>query len=387
MILGILLIIVSIVGIIFFLKPHIIKGLKMSYRSKRLGPAIDEMSAFENRLIHAGDPSPWIYAEDFQSVTLSTESLGKLEALESTAFLVIQHEKIHFEKYWPPFDESKVTNSFSVAKSIVATLIGIAIKEGLLRLDDPVAKYVNSFKSTPKDKITIRHMLQMSSGLKWIESEGGALSHNAEAYYGDDLQTLIDKLEVRRPPGEVFRYASGNTQVLAMVLASASGTTISEFASTKLWTPIQAEHDSFWNLDHKNGMEKAFCCFYATPRDFAKVGQLCLNNGKWNKQQIVDPSYIRKALTPVMLPDVLLKRPNDIYGFSLVVGELPPTTFFYARGIRGQYIICNPELDLVIVRMGHKRNPVDYQHGHPPDLFDHINAALEIIMPSTAIAP
>jgi CubicO group peptidase (beta-lactamase class C family) len=359
----------------------------MSYRSKRLGPAIDEMSAFENRMIPAGDPRPWAYAENFQSATLSTDALAKLEELESTAFLVIQHEKIHFEKYWSPFDDSKVTNSFSVAKSIVATLMGIAIKEGLLRLDDPVAKYLNSFVSPPKDKITIRHLLQMSSGLKWVESEVGALSHNAEAYYGDDLRTLIDKLEVRRSPGEVFRYASGNTQVLAMVLANAVGTSISEFASTKLWTPIQAEHDAFWNLDHENGMEKAFCCFYATPRDFAKIGQLYLNNGKCNNQQILDPSFIRKALTPVMLPDVLLKRPNDIYGLHWWLVSHRQLHFFYARGIRGQYIICNPELDLVIVRMGHKRNPVDYQHGHPPDLFDHINAALEIIMPSTAIAP
>jgi CubicO group peptidase (beta-lactamase class C family) len=382
MILVLVILILLVVVLFFAFRPYIVKGLLMSVKSGRLGPAINEMAAFKNRIIRKQKPEPWAHSIDLENSHLSSEALEKLEILDTTAFLVIRNRKICFEKYWQPFDKDTISNSFSVAKSIVATLIGIAIRKRLIHLDDPVASYIPSFQTPPKDRITIRHLLQMSSGLKWIESEGSALSHNAEAYYGENLLTLIDKLEVRRPAGEVFRYASGNTQILAMVIAQASKMTLSEFASQELWSPIRAEHDAWWNLDHKDGMEKAFCCFYATPRDFARVGQLYLNDGQWGNQSILEPAFIREALSPVLLPDIWLNRPNDIYGMHWWLVRHRGYDFFYARGIRGQYIICNKQLELIIVRMGHKRNPVDRQHGHPPDLFDHINAGLEIIMPN-----
>lgn len=387
MMLWISLIIGATLIALFTLRPYLIKGLLMSWRSGRLGPAINEMSAFENRQIRHKTGEPWQTAPSLKDKILSSSAIEKLDALDTTAFLVIKDQKICYERYWGSFDANTPSNSFSVAKSIVATLVGIAIKDGLLSLADPLSKFLPSFKEGTKAQITIQHLLQMSSGLKWVESEGSALSHNAEAYYGDDLETLVNKLEVRRGPGEVFRYASGNTQVLGMVLAKVAGCTLSEYTSQKLWSKIGAEQDAYWNLDHKGGMEKAFCCFYATPRDFARIGQLYLNEGSWNGAQIVDPGFIHLALSPVLLPDIWLRRKNDVYGLHWWLARHRDLDFFYARGIRGQYIICNREHNLVIVRMGHKRNPVDHQQGHPPDLFDHINAALEIIMSSSAIAP
>ena len=383
------ILLIILLGLLIFviLRPYLLKGILMSWRSGRFGPAIDEMSAFENRAISKGQSQPWDIQIDQSIKTLSDGALEKLEALKTTSFLVIQDEKMLYEKYWEPFTMNTVSNSFSVAKSIVVTLAGIAVKDKIISLEDPVAKYLPSFDSPPKDRITIRHLLQMSSGLKWTESEGSALSHNAEAYYGNDLQTMITGLEVRRAPGQVFRYASGNTQVLGMVLTKATGLTLSKYASIKLWSKIGAEQDAFWNLDRKGGMEKAFCCFYATPRDFGRIGQLYLNGGQWNGESILSPSFIEEALSPVLLPDIWLNRLNDVYGLHWWLAKHRGMDFFYARGIRGQYIICNKEHRLVIVRMGHKRNPVDHQLGHPPDLFDHINAALEIIISSSAIAP
>jgi len=387
MILWIILTLLALIIAFFTLRPYVIKGLIMSWRSGRLGPGIDDMSAFDNRQIPKKIGRPWQVDPSIEEKKLSSATLEKLNNLDTTAFLVIKDKKICYEKYWSPFDVNTPSNSFSVAKSIVATLTGIAIKEQLLNLDDPVGAYLASFEESPKNRITIRHLLQMSSGLKWVESEGSALSHNAEAYYGDDLETLVNKLEVRRSPGEVFRYASGNTQVLGMVLAKVTGCTLSEYAAQKLWSKIGAEQDAYWNLDHKGGIEKAFCCFYATPRDFARIGQLYLDQGVWDGVQLVDHDFLKEALSPVLLPDIWLKRKNDIYGLHWWLAKHRDMDFFYARGIRGQYIICNREHNLVIVRMGHKRNPVDHQQGHPPDLFDHINAALEIIISSSAIAP
>ena len=376
-----------IIGVSVFLysKSYILKGVKMSLKSRRIGPAIDEMSGFDNRVVHPGKSLPWEQLESPRNLT--AESIHKLEKIDSTAFLVIKDEKIYCEKYWEPCSRSSVSNSFSVAKSVVSTLIGVAMKENLLKISDPVSKHLKSFETDGKENITIEHLLQMSSGLKWTESEGSALSHNAEAYYGDDLQTMINKIRLRRPPGQDYRYASGNTQILAMVLAEVTGMTLSEYASQKLWKVLGAEYPAYWNLDRKEGMEKAFCCLYAAPSDLARLGQLYLNHGSWNGEEVLSASFIEKSLMPTHLQDVLLRKPNDIYGMHWWLVSHRGYDFFYARGIRGQYIICNQQLNLVIVRMGHKRNPVDHRNGHPPDLFDHINAGLEIIISGPAIAP
>ena len=382
-VIGLLLIAVIIV----IRRPFLIKGLNMSLKSGRFGPAIDELSAFHNRTIPAAKPEEWSYHNHTNVARLTKRAQEKLEALNTTSFLVVKDHRILFEKYWPPTTESTIINSFSVAKSIVVTMVGIAVRDNLLKLDDKVAQFLDSFRTNEKENITIEHLLRMTSGLKWIESEGSAFSHNAEAYYGRSLESLINGLEVRRPPGQVYRYASGNTQVLAMVLAKVSKMSLSQYTSKELWTPIGAQHNAYWNLDRPDGIEKAFCCFYATPKDFAKIGQLYLDDGKWNDQRIISREFIDHVLQPSNMPDIWLNKPNDIYGMHWWLVKHTGLDFFYARGIRGQYVICNKQHNMVIVRMGHRRNPVDRHHGHPPDLFDHINAGLEIITSSPAIAP
>lgn len=368
-------------------KPFLWRGVLLSFKAGRFGPAIDEMSAFENRIVKTNNPQPWKPRQGHESRRVSDQALAKLETLATTSFLVIKDEQIWCEQYWPPTTQHTVINSFSVAKSIVSTLVGIAIHEGLLQLDDPVARHLESFQTAGKEEITIEHLLRMTSGLRWLESEG-AFSHNAEAYYGDSLDNLITNLAVRRPPGQVYRYASGNTQVLAMVLEKVTKMTLSRYASLKLWSVVGAEDNAYWNLDRKNGREKAFCCFYATARDFAKIGQLYLNNGYWQQgHPILPQSFITQSLQAKPMPDIWLNQTNRIYGMHWWLVQHAGYDFFYARGIRGQYIICNRELNLIIVRLGHRRNPVDRHTGHPPDLFDHINAGLEIIMSSPTIAP
>ncbi len=363
------------------------RGLKMAYRSGRLGPSIDELNAFSNRSVKCGIPAPWEKDSNYNSITLTESATAKLEKLRTTSFLVIKDEKILFEKYWKPFAKNTPINSFSIAKSIVCALVGIAVREGYLKLDDPVGLYLDAFRKNKKELITIEHLLRMCSGLEWIESEGNPISHNAQAYYGTDLEKLIIGLNVSRPPGEVYRYVSGNTQILAMVITKVSDMTLSDFAAKKLWKKIGAEKDAHWNLDRKNGVEKAFCCFYATPSDFARLGQLYLNKGKWGDLQIIPEQFIDQCLEPDHRHDIWINKPNTHYGMHWWLVNHLGYKFFYARGIRGQYIICNKKLRLVVVRMGHKRNPVDRHNGHPPDLFDHINAAMEIITPVTAIAP
>ncbi|NND05958.1 MAG: serine hydrolase [Saprospiraceae bacterium] len=359
-------------------RPFVLRSLRMAYHSGRLGPAIDEQHQFANKQIVASDPKSWKLHPAFGTLTLPSKSVKVNEDLGTTAFLVLYKKQLLFEQYWPPFSADVPTNSFSVAKSVVSTLIGFSAREGILDLDDPVANYLQGFRKNGKEQITIRHLLTMSSGLSWNESEGNLFSDNAEAYYGWDTAAMINRLRVERTPGEVFEYASINTQILAQLLKVVTGESVAELVQNWLWPVIGSEHDAFWNLDRPGGEEKAFCCLYAVPRDFARLGQLYLNGGSWNGTQLIDPSFVDASWTALPLFDSWTNQTNASYGMHWWMASYQGHTYYYARGIRGQYVICDKARDLIIVRIGHRRNPVDRHHGHPPDLFDHIYAGVEI---------
>ncbi len=362
----------------------VFKALRMSIASGRLGPDITEKEQFANRIIKAKHAQPWQKHRDYDQLRMPAKYDQVHDRLGTAAFLVIHGSELKFEKYWPGYSPNTTINAFSVAKSVVGALIGILIEQKMVALDDTIGQLLPEIASGGKGSITIQHLLMMSSGLGWIESEVHPFSHNARAYYGNDLVSLVKELRGRRRAGEVYRYVSGNTQILAMIIQRVTNMTLSEFTEKELWSKIGCTSNAYWNLDQKNGMEKAFCCLYATPRDFARLGQLYLQEGIWNGIQLVPKDYIVQSLIPFRHLDVWRNKPNDIYGWHWWITEHHGKEFFYARGIRGQYVICQKELELVIVRMGKNRNPVDRHTGHPPDLFDHIDAGIEIIRSNPA---
>lgn len=137
----------------------------------------------------------------------------------------------------------------------------------------------------------------MSSGLNWDESYSSLFSKTTEAYYGDDLKHQVLKLKVIKDPGTVFEYMSCNTVLLSLIINKTTGKSISEFASEKLWMPIHATQPAYWSLDHNDGIEKSYCCFYSSARDFAKVGKLVLDSGRWEGKQIVSKEFLNEMLT------------------------------------------------------------------------------------------
>ncbi len=357
---------------------YILRGVWHTYLSGSTGPGIDESDIFYNRKVEANDPAPWPNHEMIGKPMLTDKATAQLEEIETVSFLVFKDGKMLFEQYWPYFNKDHKTNSFSAVKSFVGVLIGIAIEEGKIEsLDQPVGDFLEDFKEGDKSKITIRDVITMSSGLDWVESGGNPYSDNAEAYYGWDLRGQIEGLNVEEEPGKVFKYKSGNTQILGFILKAATGKDVATYMSEKLWTPLQAESDALWNLDDENGDEKAFCCFYSTPRDFARVGQLYLQNGKWGDQQIVSESFIKECTSPADLLEEDGSQ-NKRYGLHWWVAEYENQPFYYCRGILGQYIIVLPHENMVIVRTGWKRKDVA-KDGHPADLWTHIEAALELI--------
>jgi CubicO group peptidase (beta-lactamase class C family) len=341
---------------------------------------IDDNILFENRVIPNGKKcDAWALGKDYNKIAMPELLAAQHARLHSIAYLVIKNDSIRFEKYWEGYDSAKLSGSFSMAKTFVSIMAGIAIDEGKIKsIDQPVADFLPEFKSGENSKVTIRHLLTMSSGLNWDESYANPLSKTTEAYYGNDLHKVIADLKVVDPPGKIFKYLSGNTQVLAFVLKKATGKTLSEYASEKLWKPMGADHAALWNLDKADGMEKAYCCFYSNARDFARFGKLYLNKGKWGDRQLVSEKYVEASLKPADLKYDNGQK-NSCYGFSWwLLPNYKGHSVFYARGILGQYIIVVPDLKMIVVRLGKKRADRDPNDKHNPDVYTYIDGALEM---------
>jgi CubicO group peptidase (beta-lactamase class C family) len=151
---------------------------------------------------------------------------------------------------------------------------------------------------------------------------------------------------------------------------------VSDYASEKLWQPIEAERDAYWSLDHKDGDEKVYCCFNSNVRDFARVGKLFLDSGRWNGKQVVPEKYVMESIQPA--PTLDEGSPNKRYGYSWwIMPNYKGHNIFYARGVLGQYIVIIPDLKIIVVRLGKMRELSD-ENGHPIDLYWYIDAALEI---------
>lgn len=319
---------------------------------------IDDLDLFYSRTVEAGKGEPWATGSDYNKKQLTPELRKTLEKYKTVAFLVVQNDSIRLEEYWDNYNKNSLSNSFSMAKSFVSILVGIALDEGKIKsLDQPVCDFLPEFCGENEKQLTIRHLLIMSSGLNWDESYTSLFGPTTRAYYDTDLPDQVLSLKVVDTPGKELNYMSSNTELLALVLTKATGTTLSDYASEKLWKPIGAESDASWSLDNKDGMEKAYCCFYSNARDFARIGKLYLNNGKWNGKQIVSEHYVRESITPSAITDN--GNPNKIYGYQWWITEHAGKKIFYARGILGQYIFVIPELNLVFVRLGHIRGEKD----------------------------
>jgi len=341
---------------------------------------IDDNKIFEQRVVAAPKVAqPWPKAVDYNRLPVPEELARLHRDLSSVAFLVVKDGSLLHEQYWDGYADTSRSNSFSMAKSIVSMLVGIAIKDGKIQsVEQPVGDFLPEFREGAKAKIKIRHLLWMSSGLNWDESYINPFSMTTEAYYGTNLKKIIDRLEAVAEPGQAFTYKSGDTQVLGFVLQAATGKSLSELAGEKLWKPLGAMHNAEWSVDKPDGMEKAYCCFFSNARDFARLGQLYLHNGLWNGDTLVPPAYVKASLTPSGLPKATDGSKVDFYGYHWwLMPGYKGQDIFYARGILGQYVIVIPEKELIIVRLGKERGEV--VSNHPSDVRVMVDAVNKMV--------
>lgn len=318
---------------------------------------IDDYEIFTNDTVATSTPQPWPMAPNYNAVKMPDSLNTLLDQTKTVALAVIKDGAMLYEKYWDGYSDSSLSGSFSVAKSITSLLIGAAIKEGKIKsVDEPVSNYLDGFNEGLAAKLTIKHLLTMSSGSNWDESYSNPLSVTTEAYYGSNLAKIVKNVKIIKEPGTYHDYKSGDTGLLGLIVEKTTGKSLSEYASEKLWQPMGAEHAALWSTDKKKGVAKAYCCFNTNARDFARIGQLMLDSGRWKGNAIIDSAYYTQSVNACKIPDEK-GVPCTYYGYQWWIADAYPGVF-YARGILGQYIIIIPSKKVVIVRLGHKRSEI-----------------------------
>ncbi len=336
---------------------------------------IDDYKKFSNHTVAVGVPKPWKLSADYNKTTYPDSLNNLMERLGTVGLLMVRNDSVVSEKYWDGYSDSSLSGSFSMAKSITSLLIGAAIKEGKIgSVNDATGKYLPEFSEGDKSKIKIIDLLTMSSGTDWKESYIDPFSVTTEAYYGPDVYKTATGVKAVNPPGTIHYYKSGDTQLLGLILEKATGKSLSDYASEKLWQPLGAEHPALWSTDHENGNEKAYCCFNSNVRDFARIGKLMLDSGKCNGVAVIDSTYYVNSIKPCGIKDTN-GNTCDYYGYQWWIDPEHPE-IFYARGILGQYIIIIPSKKLIIVRLGKMTSPIRL-HTIPKEVRYLINWGLQ----------
>ena len=369
----ILIILGSIILLIYaFNLDYLLKGVRTIYLTGNNTAFISDYKYFENREIKNSIPQPWLIHKNYNSVEES-EKLKKLnEERKTKSFLVIKNDSIVFEKYYDGHKQTSLSNSFSMAKSIVTSLMGKAIMEGKIKgLDQPLSDYFEEYKEGIASELTVGDLASMSSGMKWSEKYYSVINITSESYFTNDLRSVILGQEIIKKPGQNFRYSSGDTQLLGMVIEKATGTTLTNYLSEKFWKPMGAENSALWQIDSEDsGMEKAYCCIAATARDFARFGKLYINKGKWNDKIILDSSFIELSVNPVF-------DDSKYYGYGWWLYNYEGKKVFTMNGHRGQFVISFPDENIIIVRQGDYNNKGNVNEG-AGDLFQYISEGYKI---------
>ena len=346
------------------------------FRILRWGNAdVYDYQKFPNRPLSASS-TPFHFAEDSQEeqVRALFESTSNIDDFDTfladkgtQAFIVIHNDTIIYEEYFNGTQRDSLVTSFSIAKSFTSALIGIAIDEGYIgSVNDPIVKYLPelSHRDPRFDKITIRHLLMMSSGIKYVEFPFFN-GDDAKTYYYPNLRQLaLEQTEIVADPGRTWLYNNYHPLLLGLIIERATGKTVTAYLQEKIWGPVGMEFDGSWSTDSDaSGFEKMESGINAHAIDFAKFGRLYLNNGNWEGKQIIPSAWVIESTQPPVNIDTAPYFPTDDFfaagnGYYAYMwwgirhGENDHD--FIALGNHGQFIYVSPSQKLIIVRNGER---------------------------------
>jgi CubicO group peptidase (beta-lactamase class C family) len=283
-----------------------------------------------------------------------------LRSTDTHAFIVVRDDQVLYENYFNGYRRDSLNESWSMAKSFVSALVGIAIGEGAIKsIDDPITDYLPELKAQQGfDAITIRNLLTMGSGIRYRFALFPWDEFVLAGFYPDLRELLLTDMKIVEPPGKTFHYNNFNTELLGMILERATHRALSEYLEEKIWQPLGMEYPAEWSLDHEpNGLELSATLLNARAIDFGKFGRLFLNEGNWNGRQIVPHNWAVDSTTrdPADNRDwETFRRWRNFggyykyfwWGVSLGGGDYE----YLANGTYGQFIFISPRTRVVIVR-------------------------------------
>ena len=270
-----------------------------------------------------------------------------MKSQRNAGLLIIQDNKVRFEKYALGYGPEGRWTSFSVAKSFTSTMVGAAVKDGFIKsLDDKVTQYIPTLRGSVYDDVTVRQLLTMTSGVKWNEDYADPKSDVAlfalqKPVAGEDITvSYMKKLSREAPAGTKWVYKTGETNLIGVLVSSATGKKLSDYLSEKVWKPYGMEADAFWILGD-TGHEISGCCISARLRDYARFGQFVMDGGKG----VVPDDWFAQATTK----QADISQPGRGYGFQWWTND---DGSYAAQGIFGQGIFIDPKRKLIIASNG-----------------------------------
>lgn len=353
---------------------YLIKAVRTIYLKGHTTAFLEDYKSFDNRVIEANTPQPWPQHEEYNSVT-ATQRLQKANKdWRTVAYVIIKNDSLWFEDYYDGYDANSKSNSFSMAKSYVSGLLGKAVMQGHIEsLDQPVCDFLPAFCDCEAAKMTVGDLSSMASGTNWDEAYYSPLSITTRSYFDDDLRKVMNGLEMETTPGQAYKYASGDTQMLAMVIEEATDKTMYNYLTESFWTPLGSENAALWQVDsEENDLVKAYCCIASNAKDFARFGKLYKDHGRWDGKQVLDSAFVAKSLKP-RFPS------SPEYGYGWWLKTQNERDFFMMRGHLGQYVIVQPEDNVIIVRLGHQKSPDAGIGAYTEDISLYIDEAYKMM--------
>lgn len=278
----------------------------------------------------------------------------------TTGLIVLRGDEILHEEYRQGAVPESRFVSFSSAKVIASTLVGVALGDGLIEdLNDPVTRYIPELGGSGYEGVPIRTLLQMSSGVAFVEKYNALDSELIQLFNivsaGGALKEKQRTAKREREPGQAFHYSSNDAQLLGWLLSNASGETVASYMAKRLWGPLGAERDGYWVIDQDrpDGMEAVFMGFNATLRDYGRFGLLMAYDGVWRGERILPEGWVAEATIPNCPHlDYGQLHPSSPFGFQYQWWSDPGEDHsFMSHGGWGQLILVNPALDLVMVKL------------------------------------
>ena len=282
------------------------------------------------------------------ALTTDYDIAGFMERQNSAALVILQDGAIRYEAYGLNQTASSRWTSFSVAKSVTSSLVGVALAEGHIdSLEDPVSRYVSGLQGSAYDDVTIRLLLTMTSGVAWDEDYSDPTSdvarfNQVERVEGEPaIVTYLRDLPRAHPPGEVYNYSTGETNLVGIVVEAATGMPLNQYLSESIWVPYGMSSDASW-VTADSGEPISGCCLQATARDFALIGQFMLEGGVVAGASVLADGFLDQATRTQVRTD---RNATFDYGYQWWTRD---DGSFAAIGIFGQYIFIDPARNLVI---------------------------------------